>query len=53
MKTKFGSESEVLELVRSFEDATISREVWKHAEHLVVALYYLTRHDIDTAYAKT
>lgn len=52
MKTKFRSESEVLDLVRSFEDATISRDVWKHAEHLVVALYYLTRHDIEAAYAK-
>ena len=52
MKAKYKDESEVLELVRSFEHATVSREDWKHAEHLVVALYYLTRHDLDTAYAK-
>ncbi len=52
MKTKYESESEVHDLVRSFEDATISRDDWKHAEHLVVAIYYLTRHDIDAAYAK-
>ena len=52
MKTKYENEREVLELVRSFEDATIAHDDWKHAEHLVVALYYLTRHDLDTAYGK-
>jgi hypothetical protein len=52
METKFKNESDVLDLVRSFENATISRDDWKHAEHLVVALYYLTRHDLDTAYSK-
>ncbi len=50
-KYKYKTETEVLELVRSFEDATISRDKWKHAEHLVVALYYLTGNDILTAYA--
>ena len=52
MKTKYKDESEVLDLVRSFEDATVAHDDWKHAEHLVVALYYLTEHDLDTAYAK-
>ena len=52
MYTKYKHESEVHDLVRSFEDATISRDDWKHAEHLVVALYYLTRHDLETASAK-
>ena len=52
MKTKYKNESEVLDLVRSFEDATIAHDDWKHAEHLVVALYYLTDHDLETAYAK-
>ena len=49
---KYKHESEVLELVRLFEDATIPHDDWKHAEHLVVALYYLTTHDLDTAYQK-
>jgi hypothetical protein len=49
MKAKYENESEILELVRSFEGATIPHDDWKHAEHLVVALYYLTRHDLDTA----
>ena len=52
MKTKYENESEVRDLVRSFEDATISRDDWKHAEHLVVALYYLTHHSLDDACAK-
>lgn len=52
MKDKYSSENEVYDLVRSFEEATVSRDDWRHAEHLVVALYYLTRHDIETATAK-
>jgi len=49
---RFRSEKEITELVRSFEDATIARDKWKHAEHLTMALHYLTLHDIDTATAK-
>lgn len=49
---RFRDEEEIREVVRSFEDATISRDKWKHAEHLTVALYYLTSLDIDTATAK-
>lgn len=52
MKAKFEQEGEVLDLVRSFEDATISHDDWKHAEHLVVALYYLSHQDPETAYGK-
>lgn len=52
MKMKYKHEREVLALVRSFEDATISHADWKHAEHLVVALYYLTSTDLETAYIK-
>lgn len=52
MDTKYKDESEVLDLVRAFEDATIPHDDWKHAEHLVVALYYVTKHDVETAYMK-
>ena len=52
MKRKYKHESEVLDLVRSFEDATIPHDDWKHAEHLVVALYYLTLTDLESAYEK-
>ncbi len=47
---RYNDEKEILELVASFEDASIARGVWKHAEHLVVALYYVNEYnDIDTA----
>lgn len=49
MIRKFENESEIVNLVRSFETATISHDDWKHAEHLVVALYYLSHHDRETA----
>ena len=52
MKRKYKHESEVLDFVRSFEDATIPPDDWKHAEHLVVALYYLTLNDLNSAYEK-
>ncbi len=46
---RYKSESEIAEVVRTFEDATISRDTWKHAEHLTVALHYVCLYDIDTA----
>src|SRR5689334_282807 len=49
---RFKEEKEIADLVRRFEDATISRDAWRHAEHLTVALHYLTLYDIDTATAK-
>jgi hypothetical protein len=52
MSRKYENESEIEALVRSFEDATIGRDDWGHAEHLVVALYYLTRHEMETATSK-
>src|SRR5688500_11918857 len=52
MKIKYEKESDILELVRSFEEATILRDDWRHAEHLVVALYYITRHDMERATGK-
>ena len=49
---RYKDENEIAEVVRTFEDASVSRDAWKHAEHLTVALYYLTRHDIETATEK-
>lgn len=49
---RYEDEKEIAEVVRTFEDATIARDAWKHAEHLTVALHYLSRHDFDTATAK-
>lgn len=49
---RYKDETEIAEVVRTFEDATISRDKWKHAEHLTVALHYLSLHDIETATVK-
>jgi hypothetical protein len=45
----YKDDAEIEKLVASFENASIEREVWKHAEHLVVALYYANRYDLETA----
>ena len=49
---KYKDEDEIKKLVAAFEDASIARDVWKHAEHLVVALYYANKYDLETAIAK-
>lgn len=46
---RYETEKELLSVVEAFEAATISREAWKHAEHLTVALVYADRHDLETA----
>lgn len=45
----YESEEEIIDLVRSFESATVKREDWKHREHLIVALYYVVHYDLDDA----
>ena len=52
MNMKYKTENEISKIVESFENGTISRENWRHAEHLTVALYYLSHHDFDTALSK-
>lgn len=49
---KYKTEKEILRVVEAFENGTISREDWRHAEHLTVALYYLSHHDFETALIK-
>jgi hypothetical protein len=47
---KYEDDKEIEKLVASFEDASVARDVWKHAEHLVVALYYVNKFgDVDPA----
>ena len=48
----FNSENEILSVVESFESGTISRDDWRHAEHLTVALVYLSNAEFDAAYGK-
>ena len=52
MGMRHKTEDEIAKVIRTFEDATIARDVWKHAEHLTVALHYLSVHDIETATTK-
>jgi hypothetical protein len=35
--------------VKAFEDASLSRSEWTHSRHLVMALWYLRRHNRDEA----
>jgi hypothetical protein len=43
---------DILVVVRGFENGTIPRDKWRHAEHLTVALYYVSNHDFDSALTK-
>lgn len=49
---RFGSEAEILTVVRDFEAAAINREDWKHAEHLAVGLYYVLNNEKAAALMK-
>ena len=49
---RYKTEDEILSIVKSFETGTISREDWRHAEHLTVALYYLSHHDFEASLTK-
>ena len=51
-RAKYKTKADIARLVESFENATVSRDDWKHAEHLVVALYYVSRYDLETATEK-
>jgi hypothetical protein len=47
---RYEDDEEIEKLVAAFEDASIARRAWKHAEHLVVALYYASKYDnVETA----
>ncbi len=43
----FRNEKEILDLVAAFESATISREGWRHAQHLAVGLFYAEKHGLE------
>ena len=48
----YQTENEIKSLVEAFESGTLAEKDWRHAEHLAVALFYLSRHDFGTALAK-
>jgi hypothetical protein len=43
------TDADVEALVRSFEDGSLPRSEWTHASHLLVALWYMSRHSRDRA----
>ena len=49
---KYDSEEKILEFVRSFESAEISRDEWGHVEHVVVAAHYCSSFDHEEALAR-
>ncbi len=49
---KYKTENEILKIVESFENGTIARGDWRHADHLLVANHYLSKHDFDAALTK-
>ena len=48
----YKNEEEIKTLVKAFENGSVAEADWRHAEHLVVALFYLSRHDYQTALTK-
>jgi hypothetical protein len=49
---RYKTETEIANVVEAFENSTISRDAWKHAEHLTVAIHYSLNHNYTTAYDK-
>jgi hypothetical protein len=45
-------DTEIRRIVKGFEDATIGRDEWKHAEHMIVGLYYLHNSPLEEASQK-
>jgi hypothetical protein len=43
------TDTDIEALVRSFEDGSLPRSEWTHASHLLVALWYMSRHPRDQA----
>lgn len=48
----YRTEDEILNVVRAFEDGTIRRSDWRHAEHLTVACFYAFETDFEKALAR-
>lgn len=49
---KYRTEKELLNVVEAFENGTIARDDWGHAEHLIVAFFYASNNDFETALLK-
>ena len=49
---RFTTQQEIFDILLGFEDATFDRTAWKHAEHLTVALCYVSQNELETAIRK-
>lgn len=49
---KYKTASELETVFRTFENGKISRDAWGHPEHLIVAFFYASNNDFETALAK-
>lgn len=48
----YRSVAEIERVAREFENGTIRREDWRHAEHLTVGCFYASQYDYETALVK-
>lgn len=51
-KPTFQTESEILDLVKRFEDKTLPAHAWTHTAHLIVGAYYLKSYSWEEAKEK-
>lgn len=49
---RYKTEENIKRIIESFENGTIARDDWRHAEHMVVANFYLSENDFDAALGK-
>ncbi|MBS1796490.1 MAG: hypothetical protein JSS81_21750 [Acidobacteria bacterium] len=49
---KYENENQIAAMVAAFENGTIADADWRHAEHLIAAYHYLSKHDFETALGK-
>lgn len=49
---KYKTEKEIFEVIENFENCKIERGTWGHPEHLILAFYYATNNDFETALNK-
>ena len=43
------TDPEIESFIRAFEDGSLPRSEWTHARHLVMALWYVHRHNREEA----
>lgn len=49
---RYKTESEIEKIVESFKNKTLPQEIWRHAEHLTIAIYYALNNNSAEALEK-